>query len=427
VTIGLGVYLGLALARPSPTPFLPGRTSDGHYQIESACDQCHTPLGGVQQAACNRCHGAALEESRDSHPLSKFTDPRNADRVAVLDARLCVTCHREHRPEVTGPMAVTLPQDFCFRCHEGIGRERESHRGLAFSTCASGGCHNFHDNRALYVDYLVSAADTPPLLAPARVPARTVASGAPVAHADAPAGHEDADTEADWSASAHARAGVGCTGCHAPPSAGGASATAARWIERPTHEVCGTCHEQQLAGFLAGKHGMRLSVGLSAMRPGWARLPMRPEAAERELGCGSCHDPHRQDTRRAAVEACEGCHTDEHTRAYRASPHFATWRREGEQPLALADTGVSCATCHLPRQVHGDVVTVEHNQNANLRPNEQMVRDVCRHCHGLQFSLDSLADAALVKSNFAQAPTTHLDSIRMASARKKLAPKEKAD
>ena len=63
-----------------------------------------------------------------------------------------------------------------------------------------------------------------------------------------------------------------------------------------------------------------------------------------------------------------------------------------------ANTGVSCATCHLPREPHreGDeeVVRVQHNQNDNRRPNEKMMRNVCLKCHGAQFSLDALADRA---------------------------------
>jgi DNA-binding transcriptional LysR family regulator len=83
-----------------------------------------------------------------------------------------------------------------------------------------------------------------------------------------------------------------------------------------------------------------------------------------------------------------GCHNDSHTRNYRDSPHFALWQAEiaGEVP---AGRGVSCATCHLPRESHkaakGTRVLVQHNQNLNLRPDaasdddlvfEVLVKDV---------------------------------------------------
>ncbi len=134
--------------------FLPGKTSHGHYQIELKCDACHTPLMGVKTDACNRCHGAELAAAHDSHPRTKFTDPRNADLLTKIDAAECVTCHREHRPEQTHAMGVTQPDDYCFHCHQDIAKDRPSHAGLAFSTCATAGCHNFHDNTALYEDFL---------------------------------------------------------------------------------------------------------------------------------------------------------------------------------------------------------------------------------------------------------------------------------
>jgi hypothetical protein len=57
---------------------------------------------------------------------------------------------------------------------------------------------------------------------------------------------------------------------------------------------------------------------------------------------------------------------------------------------------------------------VQHNQNDNLRPNEKMVRSVCANCHGLEFSLDALADRALIDRCFDGPPSLHLDSARMA-------------
>ncbi len=86
-----------------------GKTTNGHHQIELACDSCHTSVFGgkeVLQTACVGCHGAALKAANDSHPLSKFTDPRNADRIVGLDARYCVTCHQEHRPKITQAMGI---------------------------------------------------------------------------------------------------------------------------------------------------------------------------------------------------------------------------------------------------------------------------------------------------------------------------------
>jgi hypothetical protein len=158
---------------------------------------------------------------------------------------------------------------------------------------------------------------------------------------------------------------------------------------------------------------MRLALDLSPMSPGAARLPMKRQAAHHELSCASCHQAHRFDTRHAAVAACLSCHNDQHSLAYEKSIHAQLWRDETSGKLPPG-SGVSCATCHLPREVHGGQVRVQHNQNDNLRPNEKMVRSVCVNCHGLEFSLDALADRALIDRCFDGSPSPHIDSARMA-------------
>jgi hypothetical protein len=65
------------------------------------------------------------------------------------------------------------------------------------------------------------------------------------------------------------------------------------------------------------------------------------------------------------------------------------------------------------------LVRVQHNQSLNLRPNEKMIRGVCLNCHGLGFSIDVLADTALVQRNFAGQPARHVRSIDMARERPK--------
>jgi formate-dependent nitrite reductase cytochrome c552 subunit len=188
----------------------------------------------------------------------------------------------------------------------------------------------------------------------------------------------------------------------------------ASWADKPGHTACATCHEREAKGFLEGKHGMRLAQKLTPMTPAMARIPMRADARDAALGCTTCHGAHAFDTKRAAVEACEGCHADNHTKAFRASRHFALWQAEltGTAPPS---SGVSCATCHLPRELHksegGETVAAQHNQNLNLRPNEKMVRSVCLACHGLGFALDALADPHLIASNFKGRPARKVESI----------------
>lgn len=424
----LGAYFGYRLfAAEDKSVFLVGVASDGHHQIEMACGACHTSAfggGELLQNACVDCHGEELKAAHDAHPQSKFTDPRNADRLQFLDARFCVTCHREHRFEQTQPMGVTQPQDFCFHCHRDIAKERPSHAGMAFSTCASSGCHNYHDNTALYEDFLVKFADEPMLQAELLRPVRaTREQKHPGVHfamagaADAPATALQKNIVDDWAMSAHAQAGVDCRGCHQ------AQANLA-WNDRPGVAVCKTCHAAEAESFFAGKHGMRLNpalpIQLTPMTPAQGRLPFKADAAHRELTCNSCHGAHRFDTRAAAAESCIACHDDEHSRNFAASKHAQLWRDElaGKAP---AGSGVSCATCHLARVEReldaGKRMLVDHNQNANLRPREKMIRGVCQHCHGLVFSLDALSDDALVERNFEGLPALHSKSVEMATER----------
>lgn len=410
--------------------FLPGRTTCGHYQIELACGACHTPWMGVKEKACYDCHAEELKAANDSHPKSKFTDPRNADRLKLVKADNCVTCHREHVPDRTHALGVTLPDDYCFYCHQQTLKDVPSHKNFAFNSCNNAGCHNYHDNTALYTDFLLKHAGEPANKDSAVLPKRAllaylVEAGVmqkrkPLAseQQDAPATVKaDAKISHDWAATAHAKAGVNCTDCHLVEDR---ATHAKRWSDKLDYTACETCHKDEVHGFLGGKHGMRLAQNLSPMTPGMARDPMKPEAAHRELNCTSCHAAHDFDTRKAAVEACLACHNDEHTLAYQRSKHYVLWLNE-ENGDAPAGSGVSCASCHLPREtVETDGVRhvlVQHNQNLNLRPNEKMIRTVCLNCHGLAFSLDALADAALVQANFIGQPHSHVASMDMAVRR----------
>jgi len=474
-----------------------GETTSAHHQIELACDSCHTApfyatskqVNKAMNKACLSCHEDELKVSNDSHPVKKFRDPRNADRLEKLNALYCHTCHAEHVPEVTRPMAVTLPVDYCNACHQDIATERPSHAGLGFETCASAGCHNYHDNTALYEDFLVKHAGVPDFIEKAVQPfaaisraehpvlvARSAEDPAEALKAylteleDADATDEELYAEVEkrlsaaltakdaaappkhltkaavalWDGSAHALAGVNCGGCHAPDvkDQTDVAALSDAWIEAPEREVCADCHKKQARSFVEGKHGMRFHPKLSkprkapkdgiekiahslfadepltAMTVGESSLPMKADAAHLELGsCNACHKPHEVDLKVAAVDACAGCHDDSHTRAYFGSPHHKLWEAElaGDAP---AGSGVTCADCHMPKlEDRRDGFVTTHNQNAYLRPNEKMIRPVCTSCHGLEFSIDALADPELVEGNFNGRPTTHIDSVDWAVRR----------
>ena len=419
VTAALGGYYGapFVLPRADKRLLLPGRTSPGHHAFEEACERCHTPFQGVSNEACLRCHEGALTLAEDSHPTSKFADPRNAERIAGLDARACVACHREHAPERTREGGVTLPADFCGACHQDVARERPSHAGLSFEGCARAGCHRFHDNRGLYEGFLAKHLHEPDnlpaavVVAMARAPAPKALSAA---DADAPIEARTDVAVLDWLASAHARSGVNCTRCH---DIRDARTGMTEWKDRPGGASCGGCHAGEEEGFTRSQHGVRGALGLSPLTPAMARLPMRAEAGGRALGCESCHAAHAYDRGVAQAEACLGCHDDRHSRGWSSSRHGLAWKREPHD----AGAGPSCATCHLPRRRHreggADVARAEHDVNDDLRPRDKMLRDVCLGCHGLGFAMDALADADLVERNFNGRPAVHVESLEMVERR----------
>ena len=455
VNVLLAGYYGYAFVTPVSsvrTSLLPGKTTHGHYQIEMACNQCHASAdaeiassGDVLQDACVRCHGEALDEIGDTHPAKKFNDPTNAALLSVLDAQKCITCHREHVPEQTSAMGLTVPTDYCWHCHQDVAESRPSHEGMAFDSCATAGCHNYHDNRALYEKFLDNHFGEPDVFEDATLPSRTRTSAhemlARELPVDAPKNWGATLSEShraaivsDWRETVHAAAGVGCQDCHRVES-GMVRATDAVWSDAVALETCSGCHASQADTFLAGKHGMRLAAGLSPMTPEMARLRMRSldsigskasdsgsmthldahpgDPAHRQLTCNACHAGHRFDTSHAAVDACLNCHADEHSLAYRDSAHAELWVRSRRGSVAES-TGVSCASCHMPRLEDRSGVTVSHNQSGFLRPSDTMAREVCGHCHGLEFSLSSLADPDCVGGCFSVSPATRNESVRMA-------------
>jgi hypothetical protein len=394
-----------------------------------------------------------LEAANDKHPARKFEDPRNAFRLEKIDALQCVTCHAEHKPKMTLAMGVTQPKDFCFHCHAGPEEMPPSHEGYDFEGCTS--CHNYHDNRALYEDFLLKHAHDPAVLERRGVPAldnlvealQTLSTYPAERFPFEPVEAAKADAPKDWLReqksgakppahvgaldSSHARAGVNCSGCHLAPPGGegdGAldaealarwSADTANWIRRPaTPQACVACHATETEGFQRGLHGMRGLVGLPPMQVGDARLPMKPQAAHRDMTCISCHGAHTFDTGpKASVEACLSCHNDQHSQAFKQSPHFKLLQQELAGSLPQG-SGLTCATCHMPRErfetEFGSRIGVQHNQSATMRPFSKMVRPVCMSCHGLGFSLDALSDPDLIARNFKGQPAAVHKSIQMA-------------
>ncbi|OYW18308.1 MAG: NrfA- nitrite reduction protein, partial [Burkholderiales bacterium 12-64-5] len=318
----------------------------------------------MTEQSCIDCHGAELKQSRDTHPKAKFNDPIKAVLLQKINAQNCLTCHVEHQEERTHPMGVTVPEDYCFHCHQDVAKGRPSHTGLAFNTCANAGCHNYHDNTAIYENFLNKHTNESPLLSQPVNPLRKLQQWLrdneaaadkrlTATEADAPPELQDAAATAAWAASPHALRGVNCSGCHLTTSKDSTNKpTAQAWVRTPSHDACKACHDQEVQGFLQGLHGVRLAVGLPPMTPREAELPMHAAAGHRELNCSACHAAHNPDVARAAYEACIQCHNDEHSSQYARSSHHQLWKDE-LSGSAGEGTGVSCATCHMPRDADG--------------------------------------------------------------------------
>ncbi len=397
----VAAVLGILFASGNRAIFVPGRTSDGHHLIEGACSSCHGGFEAIKNESCAGCHRAEL--AQDTHSIRVFEDPRWAEDLARLDASRCITCHAEHHVAARG---VTVDASFCFPCHDDVPEKRASHKGLPASSCGDAGCHNYHDNRTLNTAFLTREADKPDLVDRNGLPPFRQPTAGPAATADAPPGRGDPAIERAWLASRHREAGVSCGDCHGEGAA---------FVSSPGFGKCADCHGFEHETWRAGKHGVRAKAELAALGPDDARLPMKKDRKDRPaaMACGTCHDPHSVDTRRAAVEACLACHDDEHSRLFTASPHGRT---VGSGPGPTGAGEVTCATCHLPRvtidEGRGPRVVVNHNNTFTLEPVDRMAGMVCLRCHGLDLALSSLLDRDLGRRGYAGRPRERAASIR---------------
>jgi hypothetical protein len=208
-----------------------------------------------------------------------------------------------------------------------------------------------------------------------------------------------------WEGSAHALAEVNCSSCHQ-------DAQTKALVAKPTYESCQSCHEAEVETFLLGKHGIRLAEGLTPLTPAMAHLPFKESALDKQMTCNTCHDVHSVNTVPASVDSCLSCHNDTHSLNYDRSKHAQLFAEEGNLARPTAES-VTCATCHLPRQEAGDVVSVNHNNTFVLKPRDRMVKEVCLNCHGLEYSFNSIFDDELVEANFDRPPDLELRTIEL--------------
>ena len=208
-----------------------------------------------------------------------------------------------------------------------------------------------------------------------------------------------------WQGSAHALADINCSSCHQ-------NQETKAFVAKPTEESCRSCHESSVDTFLLGKHGIRTLEGMSPLTPAMAHLPMQGSSLSKPMNCNTCHNVHTVNTYEASVDSCLTCHSDNHSLNYRNSPHAKVFQEIGILPRPNSDS-VTCATCHLPREVSGDSVLVNHNNTYTLKPRDRMVKEVCMNCHGVEHAFNSIFDDELVEANFARPPNRELPTFQL--------------
>ena len=213
------------------------------------------------------------------------------------------------------------------------------------------------------------------------------------------------EIQLQWQGSIHALAEVNCSSCHQ-------NENTKAFIPKPTAESCKSCHESSVDTFMLGKHGIRTLEGLSPLTPAMAHLPMRESSLDMQMNCNTCHNVHTVNTYKASVDSCLTCHSDNHSLNYKNSPHAKVFKTIGTLPRPNADS-VTCATCHLPREISGDAILVNHNNTYTLKPRDRMVKEVCMNCHGVEHAYNSIFDDELVEANFARPPTQKLSTFQL--------------
>ncbi len=188
---------------------------------------------------------------------------------------------------------------------------------------------------------------------------------------------------ADWRASKHFEAGIGCETCH--PAEHIADADKGVLVNRsnvlPTPELCAQCHVDRVDQFKKGKHAMAWTVmkamPTAHMLPatlsdgmkgcgGCHKIGIKTDAEIRELrktgvgygvaSCDACHTRHTFSVAEARQpEACKTCHMGfDHAQweMYSSSKHGVRQQLRQMKVLPEEAAAPTCQTCHMPGGDH---------------------------------------------------------------------------
>ncbi len=176
-----------------------------------------------------------------------------------------------------------------------------------------------------------------------------------------------------WPGSAHARALVACSDCHAPME----RRSAAGLLSRPTiNETCFACHAQQRAEF------QRRS-----------RMPV-PEG---KMSCVDCHNPHGSITQAllkndSVNETCAECHAEkrgpflwEHAPVRENCANCHAPHGSNHESLLVSARPFLCQQCHSPPIGHpGQFYAGDRTAAAALAggtPSARVIGRACQNCH----------------------------------------------
>ncbi len=391
--------------------YVPAKVAHSHHQIAGDCVSCHTPFANRTDNKCITCHENIYTEDSVSHKPVSFERNMHQDLLKKVDVTQCESCHRVHHNENDNLTTLVDASQYCLTCHNEIVTNKEHHHaGMKKEACSE--CHNYHDNTIAIASFVHQNRRGNKIKSDVNVLERNflkqykqvsiyAVRELGIEKNDAPRSLKfDDSILVDWQMSKHASAGVNCSFCHLNNKTD-------QWLEKPDYNVCDNCHPRETDEYLLSTHGIRIKQNLPSFQVKDARLAMQKDASKKKLTCNSCHSDHRFNTELTVLETCLDCHNDEHSLAYKNSLHFKTLN-DSREDHKKALSGVSCATCHFPREsieVGKQLYThVQHNVNRDSNKIKKFARTVCLQCHSLKFSLNSLNDKAVLKSNFSEQP-----------------------